>query len=278
MGSYGIGPARIAAAAVEQFADEQGISWPRSIAPWDIELVTLGKEGEPAREVADRLYDELRESGPRGRLRRPRRERGREVRRRRAPGRPAAAHGRQARGRAGRGRGAGAAGPGEAVAAPRRRRAGGRGPVARAGLTTQAAARPGPVRAAAARDARRRAAQPVDDAEPDRLHADRADPGVPGARARARTTAASRPPRSSTRSSAGTDYLDGMAARLTGQYSRLGHAARPADGPAARRQRRHRVLALRAAAALGARGARRARGAHARAHADRPAARASTSR
>jgi prolyl-tRNA synthetase len=63
MGSYGIGPARIAAAAVEQFADEQGISWPRSLSPWDVELVTLGKEGEPAREAADRLYDELRESG-----------------------------------------------------------------------------------------------------------------------------------------------------------------------------------------------------------------------
>ncbi|MGH2837755.1 MAG: proline--tRNA ligase, partial [Thermoleophilaceae bacterium] len=63
MGSYGIGPARIAAAAVEQFADEQGISWPRSLAPWDVELVTLGKEGEPAREVADRLYGELQDSG-----------------------------------------------------------------------------------------------------------------------------------------------------------------------------------------------------------------------
>jgi prolyl-tRNA synthetase len=63
MGSYGIGPARIAAAAVEQFADEQGISWPRSIAPWDVELVTLGKEGEPAREVADGLYEGLREAG-----------------------------------------------------------------------------------------------------------------------------------------------------------------------------------------------------------------------
>jgi len=63
MGSYGIGPARIAAAAVEQFADEQGISWPRSIAPWDVELVTLGKEGEPARETADRLYGELLEAG-----------------------------------------------------------------------------------------------------------------------------------------------------------------------------------------------------------------------
>jgi prolyl-tRNA synthetase len=63
MGSYGIGPARIVAAAVEQYADEQGISWPRSLAPFDIHLVTLGKEGEEARAVANRLYDELRESG-----------------------------------------------------------------------------------------------------------------------------------------------------------------------------------------------------------------------
>ena len=63
MGSYGIGPARIAAAAVEQFADEQGICWPRSLAPFDVELVTLGKAGEEAREVADRLYEELRGEG-----------------------------------------------------------------------------------------------------------------------------------------------------------------------------------------------------------------------
>jgi prolyl-tRNA synthetase len=63
MGSYGIGPARIVAAAIEQFADESGISWPRSMAPFDIELVTLGKEGEEAREVAERLYDELRAEG-----------------------------------------------------------------------------------------------------------------------------------------------------------------------------------------------------------------------
>ena len=63
MGSYGIGPARIVAAAIEQFHDEQGIAWPRALAPFDIELVTLGKPGEEAREVADRLYDELREAG-----------------------------------------------------------------------------------------------------------------------------------------------------------------------------------------------------------------------
>jgi prolyl-tRNA synthetase len=63
MGSYGIGPARIAAAAVEQFADEHGISWPRSIAPFDVELVGLGKAGTEERALAERLYDELRATG-----------------------------------------------------------------------------------------------------------------------------------------------------------------------------------------------------------------------
>ena len=63
MGSYGIGPARILAAAIEQFHDEQGIAWPRAVAPFDIELVTLGKEGEEARTVADRLYEDLRREG-----------------------------------------------------------------------------------------------------------------------------------------------------------------------------------------------------------------------
>jgi prolyl-tRNA synthetase len=63
MGSYGIGPARIAAAAVEQFADGHGISWPRSIAPFDAELVALGKPGSEEHELAERLYEELREAG-----------------------------------------------------------------------------------------------------------------------------------------------------------------------------------------------------------------------
>jgi prolyl-tRNA synthetase len=63
MGSYGIGPARIAAAAIEQYADEQGISWPRAIAPWDVHLVALGKEDTGERALADRLYEELRDTG-----------------------------------------------------------------------------------------------------------------------------------------------------------------------------------------------------------------------
>jgi prolyl-tRNA synthetase len=63
MGSYGIGPARTVAAAIEQFADEQGISWPRSVAPFDVELVTLGKPGEEARSLSEGVYDDLRELG-----------------------------------------------------------------------------------------------------------------------------------------------------------------------------------------------------------------------
>ncbi len=65
MGSYGFGPARAAAAAVEQYADEHGISWPRAIAPFDASLVVLGKEGSEERALADRLYDELEQLGMR---------------------------------------------------------------------------------------------------------------------------------------------------------------------------------------------------------------------
>lgn len=63
MGSYGIGPARIAAAAVEQFADDRGISWPRTISPFDVHLVTLGKQGSAERTLADSLYEQLLSAG-----------------------------------------------------------------------------------------------------------------------------------------------------------------------------------------------------------------------
>jgi prolyl-tRNA synthetase len=63
MGSYGIGPARIVAAAVEQFADEHGIAWPRALAPFAVHLVALGKPGTPERDAADGVYEALREAG-----------------------------------------------------------------------------------------------------------------------------------------------------------------------------------------------------------------------
>jgi prolyl-tRNA synthetase len=63
MGSYGIGPARIVAAAIEQSADEHGIAWPKALAPWGIHLVSLAKPGEVERGVADLLYEELLAGG-----------------------------------------------------------------------------------------------------------------------------------------------------------------------------------------------------------------------
>jgi prolyl-tRNA synthetase len=63
MGCYGLGPARVAAAAVEQFADDRGISWPREIAPFDVHLVAVGKAGTPERELAETVYAALQPAG-----------------------------------------------------------------------------------------------------------------------------------------------------------------------------------------------------------------------
>jgi len=63
MGSYGIGPARIAAAAIEQGHDKDGIIWPRSIAPFDVELIPLNMHDQATGETAERLYQELRGAG-----------------------------------------------------------------------------------------------------------------------------------------------------------------------------------------------------------------------
>jgi prolyl-tRNA synthetase len=63
MGSYGIGPARIVAAAVEQRADDKGIVWPPTLAPWQVEVVGLGKEGDETTAAAAGIYEELRSAG-----------------------------------------------------------------------------------------------------------------------------------------------------------------------------------------------------------------------
>jgi prolyl-tRNA synthetase len=63
MGCYGMGPARLVAAAIEQGADERGIVWPPAMAPWQVHLISLAKAGEPEREAADRIYEELGAAG-----------------------------------------------------------------------------------------------------------------------------------------------------------------------------------------------------------------------
>jgi prolyl-tRNA synthetase len=63
MGCYGIGPARIMAAAIEQRADEKGIVWPPSLSPWAVHIVSLGKSGDETVEAAEKLYRELTQAG-----------------------------------------------------------------------------------------------------------------------------------------------------------------------------------------------------------------------
>ena len=55
MGSYGIGPARIMAGAVEQLHDDAGISWPAALAPYDVHVVALPGVEQQAEEAADVL-------------------------------------------------------------------------------------------------------------------------------------------------------------------------------------------------------------------------------
>ncbi|MFO0753681.1 MAG: proline--tRNA ligase [Thermodesulfovibrionales bacterium] len=63
MGSYGIGPARIAAAAIEQNNDTDGIIWPRSIAPFDVEIIPLNVSDSRTMEIAVALSKGLAADG-----------------------------------------------------------------------------------------------------------------------------------------------------------------------------------------------------------------------
>ncbi len=63
MGSYGIGPARIAAAAVEQGNDENGIIWPLAIAPFQIAIVPVNVKDVKSMDVAEEMYAGLEEKG-----------------------------------------------------------------------------------------------------------------------------------------------------------------------------------------------------------------------
>jgi prolyl-tRNA synthetase len=55
MGSYGIGPGRVIAAIVEQHHDENGIAWPRAVAPYDVHVVALAGAEDQAQGAANAL-------------------------------------------------------------------------------------------------------------------------------------------------------------------------------------------------------------------------------
>ena len=64
MGCYGIGVSRIAAAAIEQNHDENGIVWPDAIAPFEVALLPMNaRRSGRVRDRAEALYAELRAAG-----------------------------------------------------------------------------------------------------------------------------------------------------------------------------------------------------------------------
>jgi prolyl-tRNA synthetase len=63
MGSYGIGPARVAAAAIEQGNDANGIIWPLAIAPMQIHIIPVNVNDAKSMEVAEEFYAAWEEKG-----------------------------------------------------------------------------------------------------------------------------------------------------------------------------------------------------------------------
>jgi prolyl-tRNA synthetase len=59
MGCYGIGLGRLLAAAIEHYHDDKGIIWPLSIAPYQVYLCPLYREGTKVAEIAEKMYNEL---------------------------------------------------------------------------------------------------------------------------------------------------------------------------------------------------------------------------
>ncbi len=63
MGSYGIGVGRLLACVAEEHHDENGLSLPVTVAPYEVHIVSLAKAEGPAMSAAEALYEELRSAG-----------------------------------------------------------------------------------------------------------------------------------------------------------------------------------------------------------------------
>lgn len=63
MGCYGIGVGRTMAAAIEQNNDEQGIVWPRAIAPYEVVVVAVNAKKADQLEYAEKVYAECQKAG-----------------------------------------------------------------------------------------------------------------------------------------------------------------------------------------------------------------------
>lgn len=63
MGCYGIGVSRLLSAIVEQHSDENGIVWPRSIAPFDVHVIPVNVKKEEQVELSEKVTELLENAG-----------------------------------------------------------------------------------------------------------------------------------------------------------------------------------------------------------------------
>ena len=63
MGCYGIGVSRTLAAAIEQYHDENGIIWPRSIAPFEAVIVPINAKDDALMSTSQTIYTALQDAG-----------------------------------------------------------------------------------------------------------------------------------------------------------------------------------------------------------------------
>ncbi|KAB8138773.1 proline--tRNA ligase [Gracilibacillus oryzae] len=63
MGCYGIGVSRTIAAIVEQFHDENGITWPKEISPYHVHLIAVNPKNEEQMSLSESVYQKLQSNG-----------------------------------------------------------------------------------------------------------------------------------------------------------------------------------------------------------------------
>lgn len=63
MGSYGIGPSRLVAAAIEASHDDNGIIWPKAISPFDVGIINMKPGDQKCDELSEKLYQSLINAG-----------------------------------------------------------------------------------------------------------------------------------------------------------------------------------------------------------------------
>ena len=63
MGSYGIGVSRLVGAIIESSHDQDGIKWPKLVAPFDVVVINLSVGNDKCDEMASRVYDMLKTNG-----------------------------------------------------------------------------------------------------------------------------------------------------------------------------------------------------------------------